>query len=329
MATPATQMTTAATLTRDYTYYPGCSLHSTASEFDESFRAVAAALGLSLHELDDWSCCGATSAHATSNFLATALPLRNLSLAERAGRDLIVPCAACYSAFRQAHHEVATDQAEGRRINDEVQAATGRRYEGKLRVLHPLEPLSAPEGLKAVAAGVAGKKPLTGLKVATYYGCLLQRPPGAVAFEDPEQPKSMDRIMEAAGATVVRWSYKTECCGASLTLTRPEYVVQLTGTITGAARRAGAQAIVTACPMCQANLDTRQPQGIGAAATAAGNGGVTGVTGAAGGGSAEAPVPIFYFTELLGLALGTRGVRSWLKRHITDPVPVLAAHGLL
>lgn len=285
-----------------YTYYPGCSLHSTASEFDESFRAVAAALGLTLHELDDWSCCGATSAHATSNFLATALPLRNLSLAEGAGRDLIVPCAACYSAFRQAHHEVVADGAEGRRLNAEVEAATGRRYEGKLRVLHPLEPLSQPEGVKAISAGA--KRPLEGLKLATYYGCLLQRPPGAVAFEDPEQPKSMDRIMAAAGATVVRWSFKTECCGASLTLTRPEYVVQLIGTLTGAARHAGAEAIVTACPMCQANLDTRQPQG-------------------------PDPVPIFYFTELLGLALGAPGVRSWLKRHITDPVSVLAAHGLL
>jgi heterodisulfide reductase subunit B len=293
-----------------YSYYPGCSLRSTAGEFDASFRAVAARLGLELVELSDWSCCGATSAHATSEFLAVALPLRNLVLAEAEGRDLLLPCAACYSSFRQAHFLVTSGDAEGHEANREVAAAMGRPYEGKIKVLHPLEPLSGAASLRAVTA--ATKNPLAGLKLAPYYGCLLQRPPRAAAFEDPEHPTSMDRVMTAAGAAVTRWSHKVECCGASLTLTRPEHVTELVGQLVAGARHAGADAIVTACPMCLANLDTRQTVG-----------------GAGAGGARDAAMPVFYFTELLGLAFGLPGVRSWLGRHITDPIPVLHGYGLL
>lgn len=282
-------------------YYPGCSLHSLGLEYGLSARAVFAALGYELVEIDDWNCCGATPAHGESEFLALALPLRNLARAQDTADDLLVPCAACYNSLRRAHHGVVAAEREGLEANEEVKRVAGRKYDGQLRIRHALEILASDEGLRAIEARIVHK--LDGLALAPYYGCLLTRPAEAVAFEaSPEQPVLLDRVVERLGGAHVRWSYKTECCGGSLALARGDLVSALVDNLVRRTREAGAEGIVTACPLCQANLDTRQP--------------------------GPERVPIFYVTELVGVALGLDGPRKWFAKHLVDPRPVLAAHRL-
>ncbi len=315
-----------------FLYYPGCSLHSTAEEYNQSAQALLTALGFTYEELQDWNCCGATPAHATSEFLTNALPLRNLINAERqverwegrggAGEgggggtaapgaaepgagaagpvELLVPCAACYSSFRLAEHAVREGGEKGRELNAEMKAITGREFGGAVTVRHPLEALSGRELLARLRSLV--KKPLTGLKVACYYGCLLARPSKIVSFEDnPEHPMTMDNVMAALGAEPVRWSYKTDCCGQSMAIAEQGLVTELTNRITRAARETGAHAVVTACPLCMMNLDSRQKPGpVG-----------------------EPPLPVFFFTELASVALGIGQPKAWFKRHLTDVKPAL------
>jgi len=297
-----------------YLYFPGCSLHSTAQEFNDSAQALLKALGLDYEELDDWNCCGATPAHATSEFLTAALPLRNLVNAEKqvekwartgdpagaAPIEILVPCAACYNAFRLAERLVRDGGAEGREINREIAEITGRPFGGTVTVRHPLELLSRPETLDKIRALVT--RPLGGLKVASYYGCLLARPSKIVSFEpNPEHPVAMDNVMAALGAEPVRWSRKTDCCGQSMAVAEGELVTELTNRVTQAAKEAGAEAIATACPLCMMNLDTRQKPAT----------------------PGEALLPVFFFTELAAVALGVGKPQAWWKRHLTDVRPAL------
>ncbi|GAW91842.1 CoB--CoM heterodisulfide reductase iron-sulfur subunit B family protein [Calderihabitans maritimus] len=291
-----------------FTYYPGCSLHSTAEEYNLSNQAVFRALDIELEELNDWNCCGATSAHSTNEFLSHALPLRNLVLAERQGNDVVVPCAACYNLLRNADHHVRFGGEKGESLNAEIEAVMGSRYRGEIAVRHIVDVLTEPEVLKKLESKI--KKPLEGLKLAAYYGCLLTRPPKVVSFEEnPEQPCKLDLLIEKVGADSVRWSYKTDCCGGSLSISQPELVIKLTQTIVEAARYAGAEAIVCACPLCQANLDTRQHE--------------------AGGGPGGSTLPVLYITEVLGLALGLPGSEQWFRKHLIDPAPLLKSLDLL
>jgi len=283
-------------------YYPGCSLHATAWEYDASVRAVCGRLDMELKELPDWNCCGATSAHATDEFLSLTLPLRNLALADAAGDDLLVPCAACYNACRRAEVGVRSEEENYLEANRAVAEVAGRGYDGRVAVRHPLELMAAPLMRKRIAAACDGR--LRGLRVACYYGCLLVRPSGEVAFDDPEQPTTMDDIVRALGAEPVRWSYKTDCCGAGLSISRPEIVGGLVRDIVEGARTAGADVIATACPLCQANLDGRQERPE----------------------TGEAPIPGLYFTELMGIALGLNAGK-WLRGHLIDPRPALAKAG--
>ncbi|WP_031513744.1 CoB--CoM heterodisulfide reductase iron-sulfur subunit B family protein [Desulfofalx alkaliphila] len=285
-----------------YSYYPGCSLCSTASEYNLSSEAICAKLGIALEEINDWNCCGATVAHATSAHLSVALPLRNLVLAEPQGLDVVVPCAACYHWLRVAHHQVVENTPAGRRANQEMAAVMGQKYRGSLQVKHLLEVLMEPQVLAMIKRQL--EKPLTGLKLAAYYGCLMLRPGHVVAFDDPEQPRQLDNITTALGAEAVRWSDKVECCGGSFTLAESGVVSKLSADIISAARRGGAEAIVTACPLCQANLDTRQQEG-------------------------TPKMPVFYITELMGVALGMPQYKKWFKKHLVDPMPLLKEKGLV
>ncbi len=318
----------------EYLYYPGCSLHSTALEYNESTQALLGALGLTYEELKDWNCCGATPAHATSEFLTAALPLRNLVIAEKQAErwvgdvtavgatpgaeaagvpgataapggtagpvELLVPCAACYNSFRIAERTVRDGGAEGQELNREIGEITGRRFGGQVTVKHPLEILSRRETVAKLRS--LAKQPLGGLKVACYYGCLLVRPSRIVSFEpNPEHPVAMENVMAALGAEPVRWSYKTDCCGQSMSMAEREMVIELTGRITRAAKEAGADAIVTACPLCMMNLDSRQvPAKPG-----------------------EPLLPVFFYSELAALALGAGNPKAWFKRHLTDLGPAL------
>jgi len=280
-------------------YYPGCSLDGVAREYGESTEAVARILGIDLKELEDWSCCGAASAHVTSDTLALALPARNLVTADKANMDLVVPCAACYSRLKTAEKELKAGKAiEG----------ISTQYQGDFHIKHLADFLWDDVGEKAILEKV--KKPLNGLNPVCYYGCLITRPPGVTDARDPENPESMDNLMKTLGADVKNWSYKTDCCGGDHILTLPEVAWKLMQKLLDMAEEAGADSIVAGCPMCHSNLDSHQPE-ISREA------------------DKEYNMPVFYFTELMGLAFGDPSVEKWLSRHLTDPRPLLRQKGLL
>ena len=283
-----------------YAYFPGCSLESTAKEFGESTHLVAEALGIELVEIADWNCCGATSAHNLDHELSVSLPARNLGIAEKMGLDVVAPCAACYNRMRSAEVEMKGNAA----LRDEINSRLEKKYTGAVTVRSALEVFTMPEVMEKVAASI--RRPLSGLKPACYYGCLLVRPPKVLGFDDAEAPCSMDRAMESVGAEPIDWYFKNECCGASFGLSKSEIVVKLVGDIISNARKHGANCIVTACPLCMTNLEMRQ--------AAAGK-----IRGE------DLTMPVFYFTELLGLAMEVPGVKKCFASHLVDVNPALDA----
>ena len=269
-------------------YYPGCSLESTAREYDLSFRAVASKVGLELVEIPDWNCCGASSAHAVDPLLAVALPARNLMIAEAMGIDVTAPCAACFLRLMESQKRMDEDVP----LRKEIEEVLGRRYRGFVKVYHPLTVFSQAAIKKKIKGAIVNK--LKGLRVVCYYGCYLVRPPETTRFADPENPMVMDELIGLTGAQVLDWSWKVDCCGGGHALLRPELVEPLVNEIMDGARKAEAHAIVTACPLCQSNLETRQ--------------------------KGSNVLPIFYFPELLGLAMGlTKEAEGWWRRHLIQP----------
>jgi len=282
-----------------YAYYPGCSLHSTAKEYDKSLRAVCEKVGIELEEVKNWICCGSSWAHPTSKLLSLALPLKNLAEIEKDGfREVIVPCAACFSRFKIAQHEVGNEP----KLAVEVEGLIEHKFRDGVKVYHPLDILSRNEELSQLTELV--KNDLSRLKVACYYGCLLTRPPKVTEFDDCEYPQSMDKILQALGVSTLDWSYKTDCCGASFALTRTEIVLKLSHDILEGAKSVGADAIAVACPMCHANLDTRQEE-IEKEYQVAYH------------------LPILYFTQLMGLAFDLPAEKLLLKSHLVDTKDVL------
>ncbi|MDE3088849.1 MAG: CoB--CoM heterodisulfide reductase iron-sulfur subunit B family protein [Chloroflexota bacterium] len=273
-----------------FSYYPGCSAHSTAREYDSSTRAVCRSLGIELDELADWNCCGSSSASHTNHRLSAALSLRNLILADARDADLATICAFCFNRLRSAQKRIGEEPD----VRREVEQIAGAPYQGKVEVRHLLDILFNDVGLAALRERVT--RPLTGMSAVAYYGCLLVRPRDIAGFDDPEHPVVMDRILRAIGVECLEWSYKTECCGASLSITRPDVVTRLVRNLFQRAEETGAQCVVTACPLCFSNLETRT-NGRG--------------------------LPVFYFTELLGLAFGATEAKQWFGKHLI-PVPELA-----
>jgi heterodisulfide reductase subunit B len=279
-----------------YAYYPGCSQHSTGLEYGLSTQAVFRHLGFELEELEDWNCCGASSAHALDHNLALALPARNLALAQSAGHDLVTPCAACFSRMKGTDYVLRHDPKK----RAEVEAVIGFQFTGDISVRPVLAVLYEDYRPERISAQV--RHSLEGLKVVTYYGCLLVRPPHVTEFDNPDDPHVMRELMQAVGAEIMPWSHATDCCGAGLSLSRSDLVTGLVSRLVERAREAGAEALVTACPLCQVNLEMRQ--------------------------SANPKMPAFYFTELLGLAFGLPDARKWWGKHLIDPRPVLRSAGL-
>lgn len=255
-------------------------------------------MGIELEEIPDWNCCGATSAHSLNRDLALALPLRNLAKAEAMGLDVVTPCAACFSRLKSASATAKSDPELLQRMADEY----GISYKGTVNV-HSL--LSVVYGLGEEEIKSHVKRELTGLKVAAYYGCLLLRPPDVADFDDPENPESLDTIISSLGAEAVVWPYKTECCGASLSISKSDVVVKLAHDILSMAKQAGANCVATACPLCQGNLDMRQSD-------------IEKKYGEKYG------MPIFFFTQLMGLAFGLWEGDLGLKKLMVSPDAVLA-----
>ena len=269
-------------------YYPGCSLLGSSREYGESLRAILPALGVELAEVPDWNCCGASSAHAIDRDLSLSLPARILSLAETLDADeMLVPCAACYNRLASARHEL-----EDAATRERITGITGLGYKGSIRPLNILEFLSKHADIlrnKTV-------KPFAH-EVACYYGCLLVRPPKVTRFDRSEDPRSMDALMSAIGATPVEWAFKVECCGAGHSITRTDLVGKLSYRIIDNAVRHGAQAIIAACPMCHSNLDMRRSF----------------INRAAG---KKYSIPVLFITQAVGLAVGIDRKELGLHRHI-------------
>ena len=278
-------------------YYPGCALHGTAWEYDQSIRKSCEALGVELQELKDWNCCGASSAHILNEKLSYLLPARNLAIAETDGLDLLVPCAACYNRLKAAQKKAKEENSYQKELP----------LKGNTRIVHINEFFCEQEMVQRIRGQV--KKALTGLHPVTYYGCLTARHPRVTGMVHYEDPRGMDCVLEALGTEARPWSYKTDCCGGNLMMTRVDIVKRLSGTLFAEALEAGADCIVTDCPLCQANLDTREKE----IAREAGK---------------EYDLPVFYISELIGLALGLDAAKWW-KRHIVDPRRLLAEKGLM
>jgi heterodisulfide reductase subunit B len=292
-------------MTRQYALYPGCTLHSTGVEFGVSTELVCQALDLEMVEIPDWNCCGASSAHSMDHTLFLALPARNLAQAQQVGlEDLAIPCAACFSRIAAADLALRQD-ADLRAL---LESTLGFEYGGQVRPRNLLDILANDLSAEALRARVT--RPLEGLKVVSYYGCLLIRPPQYTnRWDDPEHPQSMDYVLELMGAQPLPWSYGIDCCGGSLTLNRSDVVVHLVDKLARAAHEAGAEALVTACPMCMANVDGRQLYRGGPPLPRPPKPGYQ-------------PLPIFYFTELMALAYGL-SLKKVLAKHLVDPRPLL------
>lgn len=276
-------------------YYPGCSLHSTATEFNQSAKAACQALNMLLVEPKNWVCCGSSAAHRADPEVALKLPMENLALIEQSGfGEVTMPCAACFNRHKAAQFEIRHNDSHRKAIADDLDY----QYRDSVKVTTLIESILIHTGAEKIKAKV--QKPLQDLKVVCYYGCLLTRPPQVTEAEHPENPTDMDRIIKALGAQVIDWSYKTVCCGAAHSLTRPDIVIKLSSNLIEQAQQAGADCIAVACPLCHTNLDARQFQM-----------------------KLGSPLPVLYFTQLMALAFGLSEKTAALHKNLVDPKPLL------
>jgi heterodisulfide reductase subunit B len=284
-------------------YYPGCSLESSAKEFDLSIRAILQEMEISLKDIPDWNCCGASPAHYLNEELAKALPYRNLVKAEEAGLDRVVsPCPACYSHLKHVHEEVLKES----RLSDRLGAIVGKRYGGGITSKHFLDFIKEDIGFDRLKSSI--KTPLGRLKIVSYYGCLTRLP--GVHIDDMENPTLMDEVVRTIGGEALEWSHKTECCGASLSVSRTEIALRLVHSILEAAKEKGADCIAVVCPLCQSNLDTRQ-------------GDIHNKYGK------NYRIPIFYLSQLIGLAQKLDYSQLGLDRLVITPKNLLIEKGIL
>lgn len=286
-------------------YYPGCSLESTAKPYDLSTRQVCEALEVGLSELPGWLCCGSSPGLKMSRLLSLSLSAKNISQAEKNGiSEVLVPCPFCYRRLLSAQQELKED-GQAKILTEQ---AIDCEISGNLNILNLLGFFCDTVGMQAIEKKIS--KPLRGLKVVPFYGCYMVKPSQVTRFDDPENPTSMDRIVNALGAQVLDWDFKTECCGASLSVSKTEKVVELSGRILREALWRGADAVAVACQLCQANLDMRQDEIL----NPKGN---------------EPHLPVLYFTQLMGLAFGVPAGNLGLDRHLVDALPLLKEKGLV
>ena len=272
-------------------YFPGCTLSTKAAGYDRSGRAVADALGMTFTELPEWQCCGATFPLAIDNAMALIAPTRLLTQAQKSGGHVTTLCAICFHVLRRTQNYLKTKPEVLERIN----WFTEEPYEGKTRVSHFLELLRDELTWETLATRVSN--PLKGLKVTPYYGCLLLRPQSEINLDSADEPRILHDCLKALGCEVVDFPYEMECCGSYLAVSKPDLPEKLSKDILDSARRQGAQALVTACPLCQFNLD--YPQRF----TSEG-------------------LPVLYFTQLMAVALGLDASHWGMEQHYIDPRPL-------
>lgn len=276
-------------------YYPGCALHGSSNDYEASVRSCMKKLQVGLKELDDWICCGATAAHNINKKLATALPARNLAIAERDGiGEVLAPCPMCSMELLQVRNKLRESES----LREEMSGIVESPVSGKTEVVNLIQ-VFQQIGIERIAS--AAVKTLSDYRPACYYGCLLTRPPKDLQFDDCEQPSSMENLLQSLGAKPVDWNNKTECCGAGLTLADEETIVSLSGKILRNAEDHGANCMVAACPMCHVNLDMKQS----AIEKKQGK---------------PLKLPVYYLSDLVGLALGLSAKELLLDKHFVKPL---------
>jgi heterodisulfide reductase subunit B len=262
---------------------------------------VCQTLDLKLVEPPGWICCGSTPAHTTDPVLAAYYAIQNLALVEQMGlNEMMAPCLGCYQRFLAAAHEVERDPEIAEKVADRI----GYEYQGTVKTMHSVDALLQRVGLDRIREQV--EKPLEGMKVASYYGCATTRPGKLTGAEHVEYPMSMDEIVRTLGGEPVDWSYKTDCCGGSLGITQTDVALELSAKILKNAKACGADLMITACPLCQVNVESRQMQM-----------------------DLGFDLPVLYITQLMTLAFGLGEKKAELNKQIIDARPVLREYGLL
>lgn len=293
-----------------YIYYPGCSLERNASAYNDSTKAVAGPLGMAFQEVDDWNCCGAVEFIAVDKMQAYALTARNLALAEQQlsnGENMVAPCSACFLNLSKCDAYLNASPSLAHKVNQALGAGGLHYTPGKVHTRHLLDVIVNDVGYDAVAEKVT--KPLYGLRVAPYYGCLIVRPGFLDKFDDPEYPTSLDKLMRTLGTTVVDFPMKAHCCGGHMTQISDAIALNMINHLLKNAADYEADVIVTICPMCQLNLDAYQKDVNRALGT-------------------NYNIPILYFTQLIGLALGLSASELGFGKEIIDAAPALAKIGV-
>ncbi|RMF90270.1 MAG: heterodisulfide reductase subunit B [Methanobacteriota archaeon] len=291
-----------------YAYYPGCSLVASEKEYNISTKAVLEALGIEAPDIEDWNCCGATAGHAINHNLSLALPARNLALAEDSdAQTIIAPCSECFHNLAGVNNTLKGDEREMRKVNT-ILADAGLEYRGGVEVRHVLDVVAHEVGYDYLREHTV--RDLSKLRIAPYYGCLVVRPPDVANFDRLENPQTMDNIAKAVGAQVVDYAdYKTACCGGALILPKEDVALKLIKNILLGAKRAGANCIIVPCPMCHMNLDAKQ-------ALVEETFGVS------------IDIPVLYFPQLLGLAMGLDPGKLGLEKNIVSPKRILDLLGI-
>jgi heterodisulfide reductase subunit B2 len=285
----------------DYGYYPGCSLKSTATEYDSTVRQLCRSFGINLVEIEDWVCCGSTPVHAQSEEISLALPLKNLAQAERQGlKQVLSPCPSCHSHMQCSHDEAGAESSRRQRLEE----LSGSSYSGSLKLRHLVDFLYHDVGIEKIKEKVT--RPLTNIKAVAYYGCMTRFP--GITFDDREMPVMIDEIMQALGAEALPWSHTTECCGASFSISKTETVLRLVRDILEAARIVNANCIIAVCPLCQSNLDMRQAE-------------IEKKTGE------RFNLPVLYLSQLILMSQGASNQQLGFSKHMVDPKPLLQIKG--
>jgi len=254
-----------------FSYYPGCTLSTTAERLDRYARASAQVLGFSLVELDEWQCCGAVFPLGTDEIAPKLAAVRALNQAKQKGRALVTLCSACHHVLKRVNHQARNDKDLQRILKNYDEELD---YAGETEVLHYMEVLKQYIGFDVLKEKVV--EPLKGRKIGAYYGCMLLRPREVMEFDDPESPVIFEDLIRALGAEAVSYPCKNECCGGYRALQDKGKVRELTGKVTSSASARGAEMLITACPLCQYNMK-------------------------------DEDLPVYYFTELLAEALGVKG----------------------